>query len=63
MLMKIDRDLADLLKKSHLSPHKYTPDTPMDTIFASNASCVLSPEVTEGPYCKPGIRSLKECES
>ncbi|KAK0616807.1 Intradiol ring-cleavage dioxygenase, partial [Immersiella caudata] len=49
-----NRDLTDLLGKSHLSPHKYTLDTPMDTIFASNASCVLSPEVTEGPYYVAG---------
>jgi protocatechuate 3,4-dioxygenase beta subunit len=24
----------------------------MSTIFATNNSCILSPEVTEGPYCK-----------
>lgn len=26
--------------------------TPETTIFSGNNSCVLTPEVTDGPYCK-----------
>lgn len=47
----IKRDLSDL-NKSHLSGAGYTIDTPLDTIFAANSSCVLSPEEIEGPYCE-----------
>jgi hypothetical protein len=47
----ITRDLSDG-NKSHLSDADYTIDTPLGEVFASNASCVLSPEETEGPYCK-----------
>ncbi|KAK5662383.1 hypothetical protein OQA88_8293 [Cercophora sp. LCS_1] len=44
---------------SHKSNAGYTLDTPLSTIFGSNATCVLSPEVTEGPYYVTGefIRS------
>lgn len=47
------------LDESHESTEAYTIDTDEATIFASNASCVLSPEVTEGPYYVAGeyIRS------
>ncbi|KAI0977588.1 aromatic compound dioxygenase [Xylaria arbuscula] len=45
----IQRDLSDK-NKSHLSTEAYTLDTALDTIFAANTSCLLSPEVTEGPY-------------
>ncbi|KAI1367242.1 aromatic compound dioxygenase [Xylaria arbuscula] len=45
----VARDISDL-NKSHLSDLEYTLDTPLDTIFAANTSCLLSPEVTEGPY-------------
>jgi hypothetical protein len=51
----IERDVGEVLGKSHLSPEKYTLQTPLETIFASNSSCVLSPEVTEGPYCKSDV--------
>lgn len=47
----IPRDLSDI-NKSHLSDADFGVDTPLDTVFASNSSCVLSPEETEGPYCK-----------
>lgn len=45
---------ADALNTSHLSGEDYTLDTSEETIFASNSSCVLSPEVTEGPYYVAG---------
>jgi hypothetical protein len=48
----VARSLEDLLKTSHHSKEKYTLATPADVLFASNNSCVLSPEVTEGPYCE-----------
>ncbi|KAG8169468.1 hypothetical protein KVR01_000213 [Diaporthe batatas] len=51
--MKGVRDLS-ALNTSHLSPEDYTLATPEETLFASNASCVLSPEVTEGPYYVAG---------
>jgi hypothetical protein len=43
---------AEDINKSHLSDADYTLDTSLDTIFSANTSCVLSPEETEGPYCK-----------
>lgn len=46
------RDFGTVLNTTHLSPVNYTLETPEDTIFAGNSSCILSPEVTEGPYCK-----------
>lgn len=47
------------MNTSHLSTEDYTIDTSEETIFAGNSSCVLSPEVTEGPYYVAGeyIRS------
>ncbi|KAK1827333.1 Intradiol ring-cleavage dioxygenase [Podospora conica] len=48
------RSLEDLLKTSHHSKEQYTLATPADVLFASNNSCVLSPEVTEGPYYVAG---------
>lgn len=47
----VARSLEELLKTSHHSKENYTLATPADVLFASNNSCVLSPEVTEGPYC------------
>lgn len=52
-LYSIVRDLS-ALNTSHHSDEDYTLDTPEETIFASNGSCVLSPEVTEGPYYVSG---------
>ena len=53
------RDTASVLNTSHLSPVNYTTDTPETTLFASNSSCILMPDVTEGPYYVSGeyIRS------
>lgn len=37
----------------------YTPSTDVSTLFSSNASCILTPDVTQGPYYVGGeyIRS------
>ncbi|KAL3422060.1 hypothetical protein PVAG01_06216 [Phlyctema vagabunda] len=48
------RDYNTVLNTSHLSPITYTPDTDTATLFASNNSCVLVPETTEGPYYVSG---------
>jgi DNA-binding helix-hairpin-helix protein with protein kinase domain len=47
-----ERDFIASLNTSHLSHKEYSANTPETTIFATNNSCVLSPEVTEGPYCE-----------
>jgi hypothetical protein len=46
----LQRDAGDI-NKTHLSDADYTADTSLSEVFAQNASCVLSPEETEGPYC------------
>lgn len=46
------RSVEEVLGKSHHSAEDYTLETPADVLFATNNSCVLSPEVTEGPYCE-----------
>ncbi|RAK75285.1 intradiol ring-cleavage dioxygenase [Aspergillus fijiensis CBS 313.89] len=54
------RDLTTILNTSHLSSLDVTENTQdYDTLFASNASCVLGPDVTQGPYYVSGelIRS------
>lgn len=53
------RDAPTVLKTSHLSSVTYTPHDALSTIFAGNKSCILVPEVTEGPYYVSGeyIRS------
>ncbi|KAL3424687.1 hypothetical protein PVAG01_03968 [Phlyctema vagabunda] len=48
------RDLATVLNTTHLSSVDYTPATDEATIFAGNTSCILSPEVTQGPYYVAG---------
>lgn len=47
------RDVSDL-NVSHLSTEDYDLSTAETTLFSSNGSCVLSPEVTEGPYYVAG---------
>ncbi|KAK9415767.1 putative Intradiol ring-cleavage dioxygenase [Seiridium unicorne] len=49
----IQRDSSDI-NKTHLSDADYDQTTPLETVFAQNASCVLSPEETEGPYYVSG---------
>jgi hypothetical protein len=47
------RDLDGVLNTSHnLTDLRFTPNTDHSTLFASINSCVLTPEVTQGPYCK-----------
>ncbi|KAF2268670.1 extracellular dioxygenase-like protein [Lojkania enalia] len=48
------RDIGEVLNTSHHSTQGYTSETPADILFAGNASCILSPEVTEGPYYVTG---------
>ncbi|RAL16159.1 intradiol ring-cleavage dioxygenase [Aspergillus homomorphus CBS 101889] len=49
------RDLTTVLNTSHLSSLDVTENTQdYDTLFASNASCVLGPDVTQGPYYVTG---------
>ncbi|KAI0529996.1 aromatic compound dioxygenase [Xylaria digitata] len=45
------RDLDTVLATSHNSTELgYTPNTDAATLFSGNSSCVLTPEVTQGPY-------------
>ncbi|KAF2625776.1 aromatic compound dioxygenase [Macroventuria anomochaeta] len=52
---KFRRDLA-LLQEFEAINHNqtgvldYSPNTDVSTIFAANTSCILTPEVTDGPY-------------
>ncbi|CAG9986259.1 unnamed protein product [Clonostachys byssicola] len=49
------RSLDDVLNKSHdMTSKGYTTDTPADTLFSGINSCVLTPEVTQGPYYVSG---------
>ncbi|CAG9948453.1 unnamed protein product [Clonostachys rosea f. rosea IK726] len=45
------RALEDVLEKSHNKTELgYTPETDTETLFSGINSCVLTPEVTQGPY-------------
>lgn len=47
------RDLDTVLATSHNETSLgYTLNTDAATLFSGNNSCVLTPEVTQGPYCK-----------
>jgi hypothetical protein len=48
------RDTDTVLNTTHLSSSDYSLDTPDTTIFASNKTCVLSPEGETGPYWVKG---------
>ncbi|PQE21240.1 Extracellular dioxygenase protein [Rutstroemia sp. NJR-2017a WRK4] len=48
------RDEATVLNTTHLSSIDYSPSDAETTVFSSNNSCVLSPEVTQGPYYVSG---------
>ncbi|KAK0726572.1 Intradiol ring-cleavage dioxygenase [Apiosordaria backusii] len=49
------RDIGDVLAKSHNKTSLgYTPNTEAGTLFAGINSCILSPEVTQGPYYVAG---------
>jgi hypothetical protein len=56
---KFRRDLAsleayELVSHNYTGIDSYTIDTPESTIFAANTSCILTPEVTDGPYYVTG---------
>ncbi|KAF2801225.1 aromatic compound dioxygenase [Melanomma pulvis-pyrius CBS 109.77] len=56
---KFRRDLATLQGFEAISHNQtglldYTAATPESTIFAANTSCILAPEVTDGPYYVTG---------
>ncbi|KAH7382110.1 Intradiol ring-cleavage dioxygenase [Cadophora sp. MPI-SDFR-AT-0126] len=44
------RDATTVLATSHLSGTTYSPSTAASVLFAGMNTCVLSPEVTQGPY-------------
>ncbi|CAG9983593.1 unnamed protein product [Clonostachys byssicola] len=49
------RDAASVLSTSHNETDLgFTVDTPSSMLFAANNSCVLTPEVTQGPYYVSG---------
>lgn len=67
---KFRRDLADLQEWETVNHNKtgaldYDMFTPLETVFDANTSCVLAPEITDGPYYVVGsyMRSnVKEAE-
>ncbi|EKD16062.1 extracellular dioxygenase [Drepanopeziza brunnea f. sp. 'multigermtubi' MB_m1] len=48
------RDLTSVLATSHLSSEAYDNSTEASILFSGNSSCILSPEVTQGPYYVAG---------
>ncbi|KAH6633643.1 extracellular dioxygenase [Boeremia exigua] len=50
----VKRTFEDVLNTDHHSNASVTPDSPDDVIFSGNASCILQPETTEGPYWVSG---------
>ncbi|KAF2682281.1 extracellular dioxygenase-like protein [Lentithecium fluviatile CBS 122367] len=48
------RDFKTVLATDHQSTEKYNAQTPADILFSGNNSCILTPEVTEGPYYVTG---------
>lgn len=47
------RDLDTVLATDHNSTDLgYTQNTDAATLFSGYSSCILTPEVTQGPYCK-----------
>jgi protocatechuate 3,4-dioxygenase beta subunit len=48
------RDVDSVLNTAHLSSESYTDATDESILFAGNNSCILSPEVTQGPYYVSG---------
>lgn len=58
------RDIDTVLATSHLSDKTdITNDTDAATLFDGNSSCVLAPEVTEGPYCKFSLPEMTLTEA
>ncbi|TGO12519.1 hypothetical protein BTUL_0087g00320 [Botrytis tulipae] len=48
------RDEATVLNTTHLSTVNYDNTTDESVVFSGNNSCILSPEVTQGPYYVSG---------
>lgn len=49
--LKAKRTLDSVLATDHNATSLgYTPNTDESTLFSSNASCILTPDVTQGPY-------------
>ncbi|KAF7932255.1 hypothetical protein BELL_0282g00050 [Botrytis elliptica] len=48
------RDEATVLNTTHLSTVDYDTTTDESVVFSGNNSCILSPEVTQGPYYVSG---------
>jgi protocatechuate 3,4-dioxygenase beta subunit len=48
------RDLTTVVATSHLSSEAYDNSTEASILFSGNSSCILSPEVTQGPYYVAG---------
>ena len=48
------RDAAAIANTTHLSTEAYTNATDESIVFSGNGSCILSPEVTQGPYYVSG---------
>ncbi|KAG9229497.1 Intradiol ring-cleavage dioxygenase [Amylocarpus encephaloides] len=48
------RDTASVIATSHLSSVDYDASADASVLFSSNSTCVLSPEVTQGPYYVEG---------
>jgi hypothetical protein len=48
----IQKRQTSSLNKDHKSTKGYTPQTDPAVIFADSNSCILSPQATEGPFCK-----------
>jgi hypothetical protein len=46
------RSFRDVLLTSHHSNKTVDADSTPEEIFGSDASCILQPKVTEGPYCE-----------
>lgn len=44
----------DLVNHNMTGVDNYGYDTPADVLFGANTSCVLTPEVTDGPYYVTG---------
>lgn len=58
------RDTDTALGTSHNETDLgYSLDTSISDIFSGNASCVLTPEVTQGPYCKSPRLEGQESQS
>ncbi|CAI6336170.1 unnamed protein product [Periconia digitata] len=48
------RDFEDVLNTDHHSNLTVTPESDPSELFTGNASCILTPETTEGPYWVQG---------